>query len=99
MSTLKDQVRDIGPIVHLQFGPTRQRAASLAKVGQPVPKPVTIPGLIDTGAEVSTLDHILDWRTESRLSRCDHGAHVHDPARGRETRLLRGPCRLGRGSA
>lgn len=45
-----------GPILELLVGVSRPRLEALKRANQPVPKPVKVRGLIDTGASVTCVD-------------------------------------------
>jgi hypothetical protein len=45
-----------GPLVRILLGPSRSQVHSLRLAGRPLPQPVELTALVDTGAEVSAVD-------------------------------------------
>lgn len=56
MPHLTAQITVGGPMLDIRIGVSDARAHALRKSGQPVPPPVPIRGLIDTGASSSAVD-------------------------------------------
>ena len=56
MPHLTLQISANGPIVELFVGVSAPRAEALKKANRPVPSPIMIRGLIDTGASCTSLD-------------------------------------------
>lgn len=56
MPHLTTRISATGPLLDLEIGVSEIRAKALAKSGKPIPKPVQIQGLIDTGASISAVD-------------------------------------------
>lgn len=59
MPTIKGRVRAEGGLVKVAIGWSRARAARLRLALRPVPSPIEVMALLDTGAEVSCLDSKL----------------------------------------
>lgn len=45
-----------GPVIDIMVGPSQARAHALSQAGQPVPVPVSVRALIDTGASCTCID-------------------------------------------
>jgi len=45
-----------GPLLHFVVAVSKPRAEALVKAGMPVPTPVNVVGLIDTGASITSID-------------------------------------------
>jgi hypothetical protein len=51
-----------GPIVEIRLCVGLEHAKALAAAGRPVPQPSSVPGLVDTGAELSAIQRsLVDW--------------------------------------
>jgi hypothetical protein len=51
-----------GPIIEVRLWVGPENAAKLAAAGPPVPRPISIPGLVDTGAQVTAIQRsLVDW--------------------------------------
>ena len=56
MPHLSQQISASGPVLDLLVAVSRPRAQALHRLGQPLPPPVQIRGLIDTGASCTCVD-------------------------------------------
>ena len=54
--------RDRPPIVHLFFAPTEARADALRGAGEPVPEPIHVAAMLDTGAAATCITEALARR-------------------------------------
>jgi hypothetical protein len=51
-----------GPIIEVRLWVRREDAANFAAAGLPVPRPFSVPGLVDTGAQVTAIQQSLaEW--------------------------------------
>jgi hypothetical protein len=51
-----------GPIIEVRLWVVPQDAVDMAVAGLPVPRPISVPGLVDTGAEVTAIQRSLaEW--------------------------------------
>lgn len=79
MPTLTGRLIPYGPIIDLKVMQTPQRVAALKRAGQSYTSPVSVTGLIDTGASGLA----LDFRVISGLGLQYRGvAHIHTPSTG-----------------
>lgn len=56
MPHLTLQITPLGPVMDVLVGVSRPRAAALTQAGQPIPNPVAVRGLVDTGASCTCID-------------------------------------------
>jgi hypothetical protein len=59
MHVLKGKVTELGPMVDVKVMPSSQRVAALKKAEMPYPQPLTVIGVLDTGAGCSCLDRTV----------------------------------------
>jgi hypothetical protein len=51
-----------GPIIEVRLSVGPENAAKLAAAGLPIPRPISVPGLVDTGAEVTAIQlSLAEW--------------------------------------
>ena len=51
-----------GPIIEVRLWVVPEDAAKLAAAGLPIPRPISVPGLVDTGAEVTAIQlSLTQW--------------------------------------
>lgn len=58
------QIGPSGPVLDLEIGVSQAREDALKKAGQPVPPPLRIRGLIDTGASCTCVDPLVLGRLQ-----------------------------------
>jgi hypothetical protein len=81
MPILRGTLSDYGPMVDVKVMQSHQRSAAFKKRGLPFPQPVTVMGLIDTGASCSA----LDIGVANRLGLQSRGfTLIHTPSTGSE---------------
>ncbi len=57
-----------GPIIEVRIWLVPADAADMAAAGLPVPQPISVRGLVDTGAEVTAIQHsLVEWMGISTL--------------------------------
>jgi hypothetical protein len=57
-------LRAQGPIVSVSIGVTEAASTALTNAGQPVPQPVTVTAMVDTGASGSVITRgVAQWQT------------------------------------
>jgi len=59
MHVLKGKMTELGPMVDVKVMPSSQRVAALKKAEMPYPQPLTVIGVLDTGAGCSCLDRTV----------------------------------------
>ena len=50
------QIEDAGPLLNVQVGVSVPRNNALRRAGKPVPQPIAVKGLVDTGASCTSID-------------------------------------------
>jgi hypothetical protein len=79
MPTIAGRIDAWGPMIMVRVGATARRVASLRKAGRPVPTPMDVLALLDTGASSSALDRHairqLDLESRGFVS-------IHTPSTG-----------------
>lgn len=79
MPVLTGQIALFGPTIEVKVMPSPQRVAALKKAGQAFAQPITVIGLVDTGASCSALDRTIITRLELEF----RGATpIHTPSTG-----------------
>jgi hypothetical protein len=62
MPRLEVPIGPNGPIIEVRLMVVSDDARDLAAAGRPVPPPFSVPGLVDTGAELSAIQQsLVDW--------------------------------------
>src|SRR4051794_3296390 len=80
MATITQNIGPDGPLVQVEVGVSRPARRLLLASGRPIPQPVTLTALIDSGAEVTCID---PRATRSlRLMSAPNFATVNAPSTG-----------------
>jgi hypothetical protein len=79
MPILKGKLGAYGPVIEVKVMQSHQRIAALKKRGMAFPQPVTVLGLIDTGASCSALD--INIANQLGLE-CRGIISIHTPSTG-----------------
>lgn len=86
MPHLTLQVSPLGPLLDLLLGPSQPRMSALKQAGIPLPNPIPIRGLIDTGATCSCIHKVVlaqlglppTGRVSIKTPSTEEGAHECD---------------------
>jgi hypothetical protein len=62
MPRLDAPIGSNGPIIEVRLWVVPEDAANLAAAGLPIPRPFSVPGLVDTGAQVTAIQRSLAER-------------------------------------
>jgi hypothetical protein len=79
MHVLKGSIRNRGPMIDVKVMQSEQRVEALKRLNQPYAQPVTIVGLVDTGAGCTAIDRNI----AQRLALEPRGVtKIHTPSTG-----------------